>query len=209
MKFRIMQTNALRGLLYEFGEVLPEGYRAFSKAFPAALARAAERLPAILIDSLREQWARAQDTDQEMAVLERHLASLFRDNPDCQKVADIPGVGLLTATATVAAIGNVHTFKSGREFAAWLGLVPRQSGTGGRIRQMGLSKRGDTYLRTLLMHGARSVILQGKRSDWVDGLLKRRPFNVAVAAVANKLARIIWAVLARPEKYHASPTATA
>jgi transposase len=90
MKFRIMQTNALRGLLYEFGEVLPEGYRAFSKAFPAALARAAERLPAILIDSLREQWARAQDPDQEMAVLERRLASLFRDNPDCQKVADVP-----------------------------------------------------------------------------------------------------------------------
>jgi transposase len=163
----------------------------------------------MLIDSLREQWARAQDTDREMAVLERRLASLFRDNPDCQKVADIPGVGLLTATATVAAIGDVRTFKSDREFAAWLGLVPRQSGTGGRVRQMGLSKRGDTYLRTLLMHGARSVIIQGKRSDWVDGLLKRRPFNVAVAAVANKLARTIWAVLARPEKYQASPTATA
>ncbi len=209
MKFRIMQTNALRGLLYEFGEILPEGYRAFSKAFPAALARAAERLPAMLIDSLREQWGRAQDTDREMAVLERRLSNLFRHNPDCQKIAEIPGVGLLTATATVAAIGDVRTFKSGREFASWLGLVPRQSGTGGRVRQMGLSKRGDTYLRTLLMHGARSVIIQGKRSDWVDGLLKRRPFNVTVAAVANKLARTIWAVLARPEKYRASPTATA
>jgi transposase len=208
MKFRIMQTNALRGLLYEFGEVLPEGYRAFSKAFPTALARAAERLPAMLIDSLREQWARAQDTDQEMAVLERRLASLFRDNPDCQRVADIPGVGLLTATATVAAIGDARTFNSGREFAAWLGLVPRQTGTGGRIRQMGLSKRGDTYLRTLLMHGARSVIIQGKRSAWIDDLLKRRPFNVVVAAVANKLARTIWAVLARPQAYRASLSAT-
>jgi transposase len=173
MKFRIMQTNALRGLLYEFGEVLPENYRAFSKAFPAALARAAERLAAMLIDSLREQWARAQDTDREMAVLERRLGNLFRNNPDCQKVADIPGVGLLTATATVAAIGDVRTFKSGRGFAA------------------------------------RSVIIQGKRSAWVDGLLKRRPFNVAVAAVANKLARTIWAVLARPEKYQAAQPATA
>jgi len=149
MKFRIMQTNALRGLLYEFGEVLPEGYQAFSKLFRAALARAAERLPAVLIDSLREQWACAQDTDQEMAVLERRLSHLFRHSADCQKIADIPGVGLLTATATVAAIGDVHRFKSGRAFAAWLGLVPRQSGTGGRVRQMGLSKRGDAHLRTL------------------------------------------------------------
>jgi transposase len=100
-----MQTNALRGLLYEFGEVLPESYRAFSKALAAALARAAERLPAMLIDSVREQWARAQDTDREMAVLERRLASLLRDNADCKKIADIPGVGLLTATASVAAVG--------------------------------------------------------------------------------------------------------
>ena len=180
-----MQTNASRGLLYEFGEVLPESYRAFSKAFPAALARAAERLPAMLIDSLSEQRARAQETNREIAVLARRLASLFRDNPDCQKVADIPGVGLLTATATVAAIGDARTFQSCREFSAWLGLVPRQTGTGGRVRQMGLSKRGDTYLRTLLMHDARSVIIQGEQSAWVDGLLKRRPFNVAVAAVVT------------------------
>ncbi|MEM5332263.1 IS110 family transposase, partial [Paraburkholderia sp. JHI2823] len=148
-------------------------------------------------------------TDKEIAVLERRLATAFRNNGDCQKVADIPGVGLLTATATVASIGDARTFKSGREFAAWLGLVPRQTGTGGRVRQMGLSKRGDTYLRTLLMHGARSVIIQGTRSAWVDGLLKRRPFNVAVAAVANKLARTIWAVLARTQGYQASPPAAA
>jgi transposase len=144
-----------------------------------------------------------------MAVFERRLASLFRHNPDCQNVADIPGVGLLTATATVAAIGDVRTFVSAREFAAWLGLVPRQSGTGERVQQMGLSKHGDTYLRTLLMHGARSVIIQGKRSAWIKGLLKRRPFNVAVAAVANRLARTIWAALARPEKYQAAQPATA
>ena len=209
MKSRIMQTNELRGLPYEFGEVLPECYRAFSKAFPAALARAAERLPAMPIESLREQWARAQDTDRQIVVLERRLAILFRDNADCQKVADIPGVGLLTAMATVAVVGDPRTFNSGREFAAWLGLVPRQTGTGGRVRQMGLSKRGDTYLRTLVMHGARSVIVQGKRSTWIDGLLKRRPFNVAVAAVANKLERTVWAVLTRPQGYQVSPCATA
>ncbi|NMM04068.1 IS110 family transposase [Paraburkholderia sp. RP-4-7] len=111
--------------------------------------------------------------------------------------------------ATVAAIGDPRTFNSGRELSAWLGLVPGQTETGERVRQMGLSNRGDTNLRTLLMYGARSVIIQGKRTYWVDGLLKRRPFNVAVAAVANKLARTIWALPARPEKCHVSPTANA
>ncbi|MDH6146120.1 MULTISPECIES: IS110 family transposase [Paraburkholderia] len=201
MKFRIMQTNALRGLLYEFGEVLPEGYRAFADNISACLARVADRLPGLLVDSLREQWTRVQAIDGEIAVLERRLAQAFRNNEDCRKLSDIPGVGLLTATAMAAAIGDARNFKSGREFAAWLGLVPRQIGTGGRVRQLGLSKRGDTYLRTLLMHGARSVVLRGKHSDWVDALLSRRPFNVAVAAVANKLARTIWAVLAHTDRY--------
>jgi len=140
----------------------------------------------LLVDSLREQWTRVQEIDGEIAVLERRLAQPFRNNEDCRKLSDIPGVGLLTATAMAAAIGDARNFKSGREFAAWLRLVPRQVGTGGRVRQLGLSKRGDTSLRTLLMHGARSVVLRGKHSDWLHELLKRRPFNVAVAAVANK-----------------------
>ncbi|UIF88437.1 IS110 family transposase [Cupriavidus sp. UYPR2.512] len=201
MKFRIMQTNALRGLLYEFGEVLPEGYREFAERISGALAKIADRLPAILIDSLREQWARAQSTEKEIAALERRLKVALRENQECQKIAEIPGVGLLTATAAVAAIGDAKTFRSGREFAAWLGLVPKQTGTGGHVRQLSLSKRGDTYLRTLLMHGARSVIIKGSRTAWLDGLLQRRPFNVVVAAVANKLARTIWAVLARDSRY--------
>ncbi|BDB29699.1 IS110 family transposase (plasmid) [Cupriavidus sp. P-10] len=159
MKFRIMQTNALRGLLYEFGEVLPEGYRVFAEKISGALAKIANRLPAMLIDSLREQWARVQATDKEIAALERRLKVALRDNQECKKIAEIPGVGLLTATAAVAAIGDAKTFRSGREFAAWLGLVPKQTGTGGQVRQLGISKRGDTYLRTLLIHGARSVII--------------------------------------------------
>lgn len=203
MKFRIMQTNALRGLLYEFGEVLPEGYREFAEKISGALAKIANRLPAMLIDSLREQWARVQATDKEIAALERRLKVALRDNQECKKIAEIPGVGLLTATAAVAAIGDAKTFRSGREFAAWLGLVPKQTGTGGHVRQLGISKRGDTYLRTLLIHGARSVVIKGARTAWLDGLLQRRPFNVVVAAVANKLARTIWAVLARDTRYTA------
>uniref|UniRef100_UPI003F49ABBB IS110 family transposase n=1 Tax=Cupriavidus necator TaxID=106590 RepID=UPI003F49ABBB len=202
MKFRIMQTNALRGLLHEFGQTLPEGYQALAKAIPDALAVAAEHLPAILVDSLREQWARVQATDKDIAILEHRLKIALRENQQCQRIAEIPGVGLLTATAAVAAIGDPGTFRSGREFAAWLGLVPRQVGTGGKVRQLGLSKRGDTYLRTLLIHGARAVITRGIRSPWLDSLLQRRPFNVVVAAMANKLARTIWAVLYRGTRYH-------
>ena len=203
MKFRIMQTNALRGLLYEFGEVLPEGYPEFTERISGALTKVADRLPAMLVDSLREQWARVQITDKEIATLERRLKVALRDNHECRMIAEIPGVGLLTATAAVAAIGDAKTFRSGREFAAWLGLVPKQTGTGGHVRQLGISKRGDTYLRTLLIHGARSVVTRGAGTAWLDELLKRRPFNVAVAAVANKLARTIWAVLARQGRYEA------
>jgi transposase len=201
MKFRIMQTNALRGLLYEFGVVLPEGARALAKAWPAALATVADQLPAMLIDSLREQWTRVRATESEIAAIERRLASALRDSPLCQQIAAIPGVGLLSATAAVAVMGNANTFKSGREFAAWLGLVPRQTGTGGRIRQLGLSKRGDTYLRTLLIHGARAVVAKARHSPWIEALLKRRPYSVVVAALANKLARTIWAVLAKGRPY--------
>jgi transposase len=210
MKLRIMQTNSLRGLLYEFGEVLPEGYTALCRALPDALARLSSRLPAILVTTLREQWARVQNADDDLAAIERRLRDELKESEPSRKLAEIPGVGVLTATAMVAAIGDPACFRSGREFAAWLGLVPRQTGTGGYVRQLGLSKRGDTYLRTLLMHGARAIVARSRHSDWIEGLLKRRPYNVAIAAIANKLARTIWAVLAKGQSFNtqqwASPT---
>lgn len=201
MKFRIMQTNALRGLLYEFGIVLPEGHTALLKALPDTLAALDTQLPAMLLDSLREQWARVQQMQVEIDRIERRLTSVLRDTPQCQQIAEIPGVGLLTATVAVAAMGEASSFKSGREFAAWAGLVPRQRGTGGQVRQLGLSKRGDVYLRTLLMHGARSIAIRHQNVPWIAALLARRPYNVAVAAVANKLARTIWVVLAKGKPY--------
>ncbi len=204
LKFRVMQTNALRGFLYEFGYVLPEGHRALAKAWPAALTALSEKLPAMLVDSLREQWARVERTEKEIAAIERRLASTLRASEACRQIAAVPGVGLLTATAAVAMIGDANTFQSGRQFAAWVGIVPRQTGTGGRRRQLGLSKRGDTYLRTLLIHGARAILARGKHSPWLDTLLKRRPYNVVVAALANKLARTIWALLAKGKPFNAA-----
>ncbi|BDB13416.1 hypothetical protein ANFP_07360 [Acidithiobacillus ferrooxidans] len=115
----------------------------------------------------------------------------------------IPGVGLLTATAILATVGDMKSFRSGREFASFLGLVPRQSGTGGKVRLLGISKRGDAYLRSLLTHGARAVVnFQIKhRNPWIDHLLSRRPHNVVIVAQANKMARTIWALLAKNRQY--------
>lgn len=202
VKFRTAQINGLRGLLAEYGEVMPLGVAALRKGMALALQRLADRLPAMVIDTLREQWARIGMLDEQIGEIERRLKVWLKEDRACQRIADIPGVGLLTATAAVATMGDAKAFKSGREFAAWLGLVPRQSGTGGRIRLLGISKRGDTYLRTLLMHGARSVLLWAKEpGTWIEKLRQRRPWNVVVAALANKMARTIWALLAHERTY--------
>lgn len=203
MKTRIMQTNELRGVLYEFGIVLPEGHAALLKALPDAMSDAKTRLPAMLVDSLDEQIRRVRQLQADIGLIKRRLSQQMREIPACKAVAEIPGIGL-TATALVASMGTPSAFKDAREFAAWVGLVPRQTGTGGWVRQLGISKRGDAYLRTLLMHGARAVAIRSKDSStwpWVTALLQRRPYSVAVAAVANKLARTIWTVLARGQAW--------
>ena len=129
--------------------------------------------------------------------LGQRLLAMIREDRQMQAIQQIPGVGDLTASALVAAVGDFSTFKSGRQFASWVGLVPRQVGTGGRTQQLGISKRGDTYLRTLLIAGARSVIARAERSSWITRLLERRHYNVVVVALANKMARTAWAVLAK------------
>jgi len=162
VKFRTAQMNGLRGLLAEYGEVMPRGRFALAKAIPLVLERLIDRLPAVLIETLREQYARIGQMGSQITDIERRLHLWHRSDEDCQRIAAIPGVGLLTATAAVATMGDPHAFRSGREFAAWLGLVPRQVGTGGQVRLLGISKRGDTYLRTLLIHGARSVLVHSQ-----------------------------------------------
>ena len=202
VKFRTAQINGLRGLLAEYGEVMPQGRSGIARGIAAALGRVSERLPAMVVETLREQWARVIRLDDEIGEIERRLKLWHRDNAASQRVAEIPGVGVLTATAVVAAMGDPAAFRSGREFAAWLGLVPRHVGTGGRVRMLGISKRGDTYLRTLLIHGARSVFTTSKAPpEWALRLAERRPLNVAVVALANKMARTIWALLAHDRAY--------
>lgn len=202
IKYRTAQMNCLRGLLAEYGEVMPRSRAALDKAIPTLLAKLAERLPAMLVDSLRELWNDLERLDKQIADIERRLQTWMKDDKACKAIAAIPGVGLLTATATVATMGSAKAFKSGREFAAWLGLVPKQIGTGGRIQLLGISRRGDTYVRTLLIHGARSVLFHAKHaSAWTNQMQMRRPSNVVTVALANKMARTIWAVLAHERAY--------
>ncbi|MCA8432417.1 IS110 family transposase [Burkholderia seminalis] len=202
VKFRTMQINGLRGLLTEYGEVMGKGRAALDKAIPSVLERLVDRLPAILIDTLREQWNGLAELDKQIAGIERRLQMWMREDKACKAIVAIPGVGLLTATAAVATMGDAKTFRSGREFAAWIGLVPKQTGSGGKVQLLGISKRGDTYLRKLLIHGARAVLCLTKEpGPWAEGIRKRRLLNVAIVAQANRIARTIWAILAHDRPY--------
>jgi transposase len=202
VKFRTMQINNLRGLLTEYGEVMSKSRAALDKAIPGVLARVAERLPAALIDTLREQWSGLTKLDEQISQIERRLQQWMKDDKAAKAIAEIPGVGVLTSTAAVATMGDAKAFKSGREFAAWIGIVPKQTGSGGKVNLHGISKRGDTYLRTLLIHGARSVLSHAKEpGPWVEQISKRRPANVVIVALANKMARMIWAILAHDRSY--------
>ena len=202
VKMRTMQINQLRGLLYEFGVDLPQGRRKGLERIPGELAQLDGVFPAMVVETIRDQLQRIAALDWDLTQIEKRLALWKKKDVASKKLMAIPGVGLLTATAAVATIGDAKAFKSAREFAAFAGLVPRQSGTGGRVQLLGISKRGDVYLRTLLIHGARSAITQGKeREPWLEKLLARRPLNVVVVALANKMARTIWALLAHDRTY--------
>ena len=202
MKMRTMQTNALRGLLYEFGATFAQGRKAMFKDVEQTLEDLSAQLPQMVRDSLREQVARIKAIGEDILTIEKRLGLQLKADPHMQRIAQIPGVGLLTATAAIATMGEASAFKSGREFCAWLGLVPKQTGTGGKVRLGGISKRGDTYLRTLLIHGARSVLSHAKEpGPWLAQIQARRPANVVIVAQAAKMARTIWAVTAKEQSY--------
>ena len=206
IKIRTMQVNQLRGLLYEFGADLPQGRQQGLKAVPNALADLEGTASPMMMETVRQQLKRLGEMDQDIADIEKRLTLWEKGHEAVTRLMAIPGVGLLTATAIIATVGDMKSFRSGREFAAFLGLVPRQSGTGGKVRLLGISKRGDSYLRALLTHGARAVVnfQIRNRNPWIDKLLSRRPHNVVVVAQANKMARTIWALLVKNAEYEAN-----
>ncbi|MEB8486239.1 MULTISPECIES: IS110 family transposase [Acidithiobacillus] len=211
VKIRTMQVNEIRGLLYEFGIDLPQGREKGLKEFPEALATLEGRLSDLALETFRRQRKRLEEFDKDIADIEKRLTLWKKNQEAVARLMAIPGVGLLTATAIVATVGDMKSFRSGREFASFLGLVPRQSGTGGKVRLLGISKRGDTYLRTLLAHGARAVVncQTRNRNPWIDELRSRRPHNVVVVAQANKMARTIWALLAKNRQFDPNYKSTA
>lgn len=179
-------------MLLEFSETISKGRASLDKSLPWALERLKARLPPFLITMLEEQHQRLGDLDAQIEGIEKQLVALAKQNESCKRLLEIPGVGSIIATAAMATMGEASAFKSGREFAAYVGLVPKQTGTGGKIRLLGISKRGDTYLRTLFIHGARAAALLAKEpGQWITELKKRRPTSVAIVAMANKLARTV------------------
>jgi transposase len=203
---RTAQANQIRGLLIEYGIIIPQGINQLRKAIPCILEDADNKLSAYFRELLRELYEEIVHFDERIEAVEVKLKVISEQNEDCKRLLTIPGVGLLTATALIAAIGDISVFKSGRELAAWLGLVPRQHSTGGKQNLLGISKRGDTYLRTLLIHGGRSVVRvahkhQDKRNQWIGDIKQRRGENISNVAVANKNARIVWALLTKKQDY--------
>lgn len=205
VKARTAQANQIRGLLAEFGLVIPKGITHIAQQVPLILEDAANELPGSfrhLIDGLLQHF---RELHRQVTALEAQIKAWHREHEPSRKLEKIPGIGPISASALVASIGDVKTFKNGRQLAAWLGLVPRQHGTGGKQVLLGISKRGDVYLRTLLIHGARSAILaaqrRGETDSWLARLVQRRNPNVAAVALANKNARTVWALLAYDREF--------
>ena len=208
---RTMLVNALRGHLAEFGLIEAQGLHKVAKLIAIVTDENDGRVPYIARQVLQVMINHIEDIQVRIVGLEKQLLAWHKSNPVSQRLATIPGIGPIIATAIAATVADPNTFRSGREFAAWLGLVPRQNSTGGKARLGGISKRGDSYLRRLLVNSAHTVLLcskQAKTDPWLTSLLARKPRLVAAVALANKTARLVWALMSRQDTYrHAAATA--
>ena len=209
VKARTAQANQIRGLLAEYGLIMPQGISHISKQVPDLLEDSENGLPGTFRQLLMRLHEHFKALDKQVRELEDTIVRWHRECAVSQKLAQLPGIGPLTASALVASIGDAKNFKNGRQLAAWLGLVPRQHSSGGKQTLLGISKRGDIYLRTLLIHGARAVlrVAEHKASfagSWLAGVMGRRNHNVAAVAQANKTARIVWALLVHDREYDAN-----
>lgn len=205
VKARTAQANQIRGLLAEYGIAIPQGISHIAKRVPEIIEDGEIELPGSFRLLIQRLVDHLKELDRQVVELEAEIQLWHRENTASQKLARIPGIGPMTATAMAASIGDAKNFKNGRQLAAWLGIVPKQHSTGGKSTLLSISKRGDTYLRTLLIHGARAVIRMAERKpdadSWLRKLLARRNKNVAAVALANKNARTIWALLAHDREY--------
>ena len=210
VKQRVAMSNHARGILQEYGISLPVGAKVIRQALPSLLEDAENGLPLLARHSLAELYQQLNDLDARIATLEVHLKQWHKSNALSQQLESIPGIGWLTATVLLATIGDVKNFNHGRQVAAYLGLVPRQHSSGGKDRLLGITKHGNGYVRSLLVHGARAVLRHvqarlkaGKPGGnaWVESLLRRKHVNTVTVALANKIARMAWAVLAHDEPY--------
>jgi transposase len=210
---RTALTNQMRSILLERGIVVPQGRRKLLEALEM-LSSGGSRVSVglrvrLLLDDMLDQW---RGLDRRIAALGDEFAEIARNDPAARRLATIPGIGVLNATALVAAIGDGHAFSRGRDLSAWLGLVPRQATTGGKPKLLGITKRGSRYLRKLIIQGARAALPSLARSatplgGWLRGLLSRAHGNTVVVALASKLARIVWALLRKQTVYAAGATA--
>jgi transposase len=209
--WRTALINQLRGLLAEYGIVLPQGARRFFREVTAALDEPSGCVTALARELFTDLIAQLRDLHDRIQVLDRRLVALCRQSESARRLACLPGIGPIVATALVASVGDGKQFRNGRELAAWVGLVPRQHSSGGKPRLLGISRSANRYLRKQMVHGARGVMrwLKGKedpRSRWLLALWERRGFNRAVVAQANKTARMAWVILARGEAYRPATT---
>lgn len=203
---RTSLVNQIRGLLVERGITIRKGRRNAEEALPCILEDPATNLSGPLRTLLAQLQDELKQLQRQIEEADAVICRVASEHEPCQRLMAIPGIGPVTATAIIAAIGNGTDFEKGRGFAAWLGLVPRQHSTGGKEKLLGISKRGNCYIRCLLVHGARSVLqFKEKQSSglkaWLGKLTSRTHHNVAVVALANKLARVAWAILAKGETY--------
>jgi transposase len=208
---RTAQVSALRAHLAEYGIIAPKG-RPHVQQLVDLLDRGAEGLPELARQTLLLIADLISGLSQQIRKIEIELMKWHRTNAVCQRLETIPGIGFITATALAATVSDARAFRSGRQFSAWLGLVPKQHSSGGKERLGAISKMGDRYLRHLLVVGATAVLRYTRRqgttvSRWADRLRERKPVRLVTVALANKIARIAWAVMARGETYRATAAA--
>lgn len=204
-KERTALINRIRSTLSEFGIFIPVGPQRLHRWFREDYAASEQILPVIMQRHVKRLMERLQGLESAIATMDVEIDELSKKNDHCKRLLEVPGIGRLTASALVASVGNGAAFTSARQFSAWLGLVPRQHSSGGKQRLLGVSKRGDVYLRKLLIHGARAVVkhMNPKRmtTPWLRQLSERAHPNVVIVALANKLARIAWSMLRSEQRY--------